>query len=57
MKDVPLLKKKSLTEVLAIPIDKETKDFIYKLKSEKGINTPELLRQFIKNGLEELKNN
>lgn len=55
MQKIPMLKKRILTERLTVPIDKETKEELERLKYEKGVNVPEFIRQLLKEHLAEIK--
>ncbi len=55
MNDVPLLKKKVLTEKITVAVEPEMKHLWDELKSSRGIDLPEVTRRFLADTLPDLK--
>jgi hypothetical protein len=55
MSEIPMIKKAVLTERLTVPVDKKLKEALSKLKDEKGVNVPELVRIAIREKLDQMK--
>jgi hypothetical protein len=51
MSNIPMLKKRTLTERITVPCDKETKQKLSRLKYDKGVNVPEWIRQLIQENI------
>lgn len=54
MKELPLVKKKTLTERFVLPIDTEMSEELHRLK-EKGVHTTQWVRQILRRELNTLK--